>query len=267
MWSQCQTCGSYTSVPAARWRVFVVAGRSRRVVGLGKDRRLWPLTDPPVASMRRGRAGGVCGSWLQRRFCFLSWGAGSDRGADAQRSPQPTPRPSRQTVVQQQLQDPKITAQRKTYLSQVEQRRQELRAKVDRDRQLRPSSTPVPTPAGARPTVITVPHRTAGSGEIFEGGPPPVSSQSFQLINSWRKLSTDPAVLVWAGWTTPERTQGAVVVIVNRSSGATSGESYLTPAKSGPVRIVDAVGERLTLTSESGTIFYFDVPSRQFVKP
>ncbi len=40
---------------------------------------------------------------------------------------------------------------------------------------------------------------------------------------------------------------------------------YPTPAQTGFVKIVSAVGERLTLQSERGTTFYFDVPSHQFV--
>ena len=39
----------------------------------------------------------------------------------------------------------------------------------------------------------------------------------------------------------------------------------LTPLQVGAVQIKDAQGERLVLQSASGTTFYFDVPSRQFV--
>ena len=43
-------------------------------------------------------------------------------------------------------------------------------------------------------------------------------------------------------------------------------EYYLTPSQNGPLKITDAVGERLVIQSiTNGTKFYFDVPSRQFV--
>jgi len=42
-------------------------------------------------------------------------------------------------------------------------------------------------------------------------------------------------------------------------------KQFLTPTQSGPVNITGAVGERLILQSTNRTMFYFDVPARQFV--
>ena len=59
-----------------------------------------------------------------------------------------------------------------------------------------------------------------------------------------------------------ERSVTSNSVVDNRVSV----DYYLTPSQAGPVKIIDAVGERLVLQSiTDGTKFYFDVPSRQFV--
>jgi hypothetical protein len=44
-----------------------------------------------------------------------------------------------------------------------------------------------------------------------------------------------------------------------------SNERYYTPQRAGPVQITDADGMVLELTAEDGTIFRFDVATRQFV--
>jgi hypothetical protein len=44
-------------------------------------------------------------------------------------------------------------------------------------------------------------------------------------------------------------------------------DTYNTPTQAGAVQVIDAVGERLTLKAKDGTLFYFDVPSRQWLNP
>jgi hypothetical protein len=72
-------------------------------------------------------------------------------------------------------------------------------------------------------------------------------------------------IAVYAGYDTEDPDQG--VVIVSRfGPNALIDESWNdTPTKSGSVRIVDAVGERLILNSDGGETFYFDVPGDRFV--
>jgi hypothetical protein len=64
-------------------------------------------------------------------------------------------------------------------------------------------------------------------------------------------------------------TQGLLVVVVKTPDRVPIGpvETYRTPMKAGPVEIIAAVGERLTLRAEDGTRFYFDVATRQWVNP
>ena len=54
--------------------------------------------------------------------------------------------------------------------------------------------------------------------------------------------------------------------VITQSVGTSFG-SYRTPRRVGPIRVTDAVGERLTLHADEGTLFYFDVPTRQWVTP
>ncbi len=52
---------------------------------------------------------------------------------------------------------------------------------------------------------------------------------------------------------------------VTFAEGQPGGGDYSTPTKHGPVTILGAVSERLTLQAADGITFYFDVPTRQFV--
>ena len=45
------------------------------------------------------------------------------------------------------------------------------------------------------------------------------------------------------------------------------GGVYPTPVKAGPVTIVDANGEQLTLATQDGHVFYFNGASRKYVNP
>jgi hypothetical protein len=102
----------------------------------------------------------------------------------------------------------------------------------------------------------------------------------YHIFNTWieNRDSNRQAVFVYAGELARldggETMQGAVVVQVWQSSirnGLPDAQhledtEYLTPIQAGPVKIIDAVGERLVVQSiTDGTKFYFDVPSRQFV--
>ena len=119
-----------------------------------------------------------------------------------------------------------------------------------------------------------------GTGAIVELQPPypPVD---YRLYNtSWYNDSKDgkTRTFVFTGATSSPSdgratNQGVVVVRVARMSvqddhvfiDIVESSQYLTPTKSGAVRVVAANGERLTLKSSNGNTFYFDVPSRQFV--
>jgi hypothetical protein len=82
---------------------------------------------------------------------------------------------------------------------------------------------------------------------------------------AWIKDDPDDYYIVWAGVDADDENQG-VIIVDRQLLKADWGESWIdTPIKSGPVRIVDAVGDRLILNSEDGTTFYYDLPSASFV--
>ncbi len=57
------------------------------------------------------------------------------------------------------------------------------------------------------------------------------------------------------------------IVVVDVSSSSEQGGEYFTPVKDGPVRIVDVNGMQLTLVTDSGRVFFFDLAARKFVSP
>ena len=125
----------------------------------------------------------------------------------------------------------------------------------------KPVTAPTPQPAALRAHMPRVP---AGAGFLVETQLAPFPSSVFAAENAWFERNGDEVVVVYAGVDTQDPAQGRVRVHVTSPAGETGG-SYATPTKSGSVRITAAVGERLTLTSRSGAVFYFDVPTRTFI--
>jgi len=129
-----------------------------------------------------------------------------------------------------------------------------------------------PTPAPQPSPWSTDPHRAAGAGTIVEDGQAPATPRTFMGQNHWYERLPDRIISVYAGseGSGGDRTQGLLMVIVRAPDETRSlerGQLYSTPIKAGPVRITDAVGERLTLQADDGTHFYFDVATRQWVNP
>ncbi len=102
----------------------------------------------------------------------------------------------------------------------------------------------------------------------------------YHIINTWieNQDNNTQRVYVYAGEIAGPggegTSQGVVVVqvfrIMVKNSLAVStfitATEHPTSIQAGPVKIIDAVGERLALQSvTNATKFYFDVPSRQFV--
>jgi hypothetical protein len=109
-----------------------------------------------------------------------------------------------------------------------------------------PASTPAPWPEG-----------------FFENGQFP--GGNYQINNQWQDESDGNRIQVHAGSVKSDAEQGLVIVHVT-SQDLKSGRQdvYLTPSRSGPLRIVDARDGRLTLLSSSAKVFAFDVTSRTF---
>ena len=130
---------------------------------------------------------------------------------------------------------------------------------------LRPIDTPIPplTPWGGPPTQV------AGAGIIVQTG----YCGLYKLIttrNLWRETTSSTSTIVCAG-NTYDSSQHAqlLVMIVDASTHAVlqGPDLYDTPAQAESVELIDAVGERLTLRADNGTLFTFDVPTRQWGMP
>ena len=118
----------------------------------------------------------------------------------------------------------------------------------------------------------------AGAGAIVPWMPL-LNKGQYHVMSNWvenfdhgkRRLFVYTGELAGPGG--EETAQGVIVVQVwqisiqnNLATTALVGQvEYQTPVQAGSVKIVDAKGERLILQSANGTMFYFDVPLRQFV--
>ncbi len=130
---------------------------------------------------------------------------------------------------------------------------------------LAPIDTPVPplTPWGGPPTQV------AGAGIIIQTD----YCGLYKLIttrNVWRETASNTTTMVCAGNTyiSAQHAQ-LLVVLVNATTDIVLQDPalYDAPSQAESVEIIDAVGERLTLRADDGTLFYFDVPTRQWVNP
>ncbi len=141
---------------------------------------------------------------------------------------------------------------------------------------LTPSVVIVSTPAPA----IFVPERQstpAGAGAILNVKLiPPFYTHDFIVENVWYRDFDGgiQRVYVYGGFIPDPKgaptPQGVVVVQVLKMDAQGNPQMiyygrFPTQMQAGPVRVTDAVGERLVLESTNGTRFYFDVPLRQFV--
>lgn len=123
---------------------------------------------------------------------------------------------------------------------------------------------PQPTPM---PEQIYGPSGTPmGTGILTEFGSP----RAFYMDqfrghgHAWFQRVGHLEIAVYAGYDTEDPDQGVVIVSRFGPNGLIDESWNDTPTKSGSVWIVDAVGERLILSSEGGETFYFDVPGDQF---
>jgi hypothetical protein len=87
--------------------------------------------------------------------------------------------------------------------------------------------------------------------------------------NRWEEITGTLGILVCAGSTHyPPRAQVLIEVDDATTHAVLQGpDLYDAPGQAESVEIIDAVGERLTLQADDGTLFYFDVPTRQWVTP
>jgi hypothetical protein len=110
----------------------------------------------------------------------------------------------------------------------------------------------------ANPTLIVDEERMTG---IIENPPVPFSRSKYIINNAWQELVDGRYVIVYAGSLTKDPTQGVLLVYVDSDHSISE---YLTPNKSGPLRISKVEGFRLVLQTENKSELYFDVPGFAF---
>jgi hypothetical protein len=144
---------------------------------------------------------------------------------------------------------------------------------------MNPPPNPYPTEQVATPAVLTTPegetpHQVAGAGIIWQEKWSPHFSKLMYTLNQWveRENQQGNSVLVCAGSKSPREDpqQGIIGILIqvpNSGTVVSGPDLYLTPLRAGAVQVIDAVGERLTLRADDGTLFYFDVLTRQWVTP
>lgn len=117
------------------------------------------------------------------------------------------------------------------------------------------------------PTAIAT--RQAGAGTIIESSFAPYSSY-YTFKNRWIEKTDERSIVAYAGAITGESAQGILIVNVWTADSERlpeEGGYYFTPQKAGPIRITDAEGEVLTLITDTGVKFLFDVASRHYLDP
>ena len=136
-----------------------------------------------------------------------------------------------------------------------------------------PPPPPGPSPVPVTITPAPIPRRPAGAGNIVTDFVPPFPAMSYVITSLWYEDVGNQRIFVYAGALRDNpganalASQGVVIVVVQTLDGGAQpgGGTYRAPGNAGPLRIVDAIGERLVLQSDGGARYYFDIPTRQFV--
>ena len=131
--------------------------------------------------------------------------------------------------------------------------------------------TPDPTSATFPTSSPELQGTAAGDGYITNLMPPPWSPMAFLFQNEWQTYNPDRKVMtvVWAGAfgsMKPNAGQGVIVVATDTIvQGQIQSTNQIYTATSKSLRVVSAIGSRLTLTSTDGLTLTFDVATRQYV--
>jgi len=110
-------------------------------------------------------------------------------------------------------------------------------------------------------TVVPPPDDKRFTG-IIQSPSVPFSPMSYLIENGWQEKINNEYVTVFAGAGRKDSAQGILIV---ETENPLRFKFYNTPQKSGSVKIVDFKGFQLVLQAENKDIFYFDVPSQQFI--
>jgi hypothetical protein len=208
-------------------------------------------------------------------FILVSSVIGAPSGANKQGSALDSPL----IVSTPTLTGPQFSATKEAMFTGIQETRQAvlltpLPASAEARRKVPATYVPIPGPATYSPVPGSTP---AGAGAIAQL-PPVYSGNMFHIENGWY-MDTDSGTTrtsVYAGSSSPAgfiSDQGVVIVwqveLVTqngqRGERIVSTNVYPTPIQAGSVHVINAQGTRLILQSSKGTMFYFDLPSRQYV--
>jgi hypothetical protein len=168
-------------------------------------------------------------------------------------NPAPTPTP----VTTATLTRPDMDA---TKIARYEQQRQEWEAMATRIA----NGTPFVYTPIAIPTTPPRPTRVLGLSTWCID-----PDRYYTYWSCWVGRYNNEYLFVSSGSIKRDPIQGMMRVYTTTLDELTWGpeQTYLTPVKAGLVHITDAVGQRLTLRTDTGTFFYFDLATRQWVNP
>lgn len=112
--------------------------------------------------------------------------------------------------------------------------------------------------------------RLAGSGIIIYGLTAKVPPSLFWQTNTWYTLADDKFIYVFGGSmrdSSADLSRSAVLIEISDLNGNTiaGGGIFQAPSSIGPLSIVNASGEILTLISDAGNVLYFDVNTETFI--
>lgn len=95
------------------------------------------------------------------------------------------------------------------------------------------------------------------------------ADNEFDHQGCWTGLTNTEYIFVSPGAFWDDLTQGILRVYTSTLDLRAYGEqqSYPTTLKAGPIHVIAADGYQLALKAENGTLFYFDVLTRQWVTP
>lgn len=82
--------------------------------------------------------------------------------------------------------------------------------------------------------------------------------------NAWGGFIDGYRFTLYAGALQSDPNQGVVGLVISLPNGKRFSQ-FATSSKHGALRVVSELNNRLNLISSDGTVFYFDLPTRQFV--
>jgi hypothetical protein len=82
--------------------------------------------------------------------------------------------------------------------------------------------------------------------------------------NAWGGFIDGYRFSLYAGSKQSDPEQGIIGLVINIPNSQTI-DQFVTPSKHGAIRVVTEQNNRFTLAATDGTMFYFDLPTRQFV--